>query len=374
MNKLLSQLCAFLQGYAKGRVRYAKDELSKAVATEFCLTKKRSVFYQDEFAIRFSSVRGSSFSNGVLSLSALQEYDQRPFIVCVVNPEMIELLLANATFLKKISHSSQQLRTDNIRGTFLGHDILRVYEGIVNSPEFFDELFDIHSQFTWDENIARLVESTNAIVPTGQRFEPTDEDRENILVSPTIARSLSEHPEYIQLGQELNGLVEKNLEAILEAAKIDNVNLRGNKIEQIITTAGNYHTLEDFSRTLSLGHEVKVDIKTKILTLSSSPKGYNIDKVLKTLAIGKTVFSFFFIAINPDEEFVVTCLVSILDKKILNATRIQFHWAGRNSRGVTQLTGDLAGLFADDFKETVDIEQAQAFLQNLLELRPPDNS
>lgn len=374
MNKILSQFCSFLLSYAKSHPQCTKDEISKAAAKEYSLRKKRSVYFREEFAVRFSSVQGSTFSNGVLSLSALQEYDQIPFVVCVVRPHGVELLLANSTFLKKISHSSQQLRVDNIRGTFLGNDILREYEGIENRPEFFDELFDIHLQFTWDENIARLVESTNSITPTGQRFEPTESERQKILASPAIAKLLSTHPEYIQLGKELDSLVVQNLEAILEAAKIENINLRGNKIEQIITTAGNFHSLEDFSRTLTLGHEVKVDIKTKILTLSSNPKGYNIDKVLKALAIGNTVFSFFFIGINLEERFVVTCLVSILDEKILSATRIQFHWAGRNSRGVTQLTGDLNSIFAPDFSETINVQRAQEFLQNLIELRPPANS
>jgi len=40
--------------------------------------------------------------------------------------------MANTTFLKKISHSSHQLRVDNVRGSFLGHDIMREYEGIEN--------------------------------------------------------------------------------------------------------------------------------------------------------------------------------------------------------------------------------------------------
>lgn len=373
MNKTLNQFCFFLRSYAKNHPQCTKDEISRAAAKEFALSKKRSVYFRAEFAVRFSSVKGSSFSNGVLSLSTLQKYDQTPFVVCIVRPEGVELLLANSTFLKKISHSSQQLRVDNIRGTFLGHDILREYEGIENRPEFFDELFDLHSLFTWEENILRLVENTNAITPTGQRFEPTEQERQNILVSPEIAKSLSTHPEYIQLGKELDTLVDQNLEAILEAAKIENINLRGNKIEQIITAAGNFHSLEDLSRTLTIGHEVKIDIKTKIFALSSNPKGYNIDKVLRVLAVGNTVFSFYFIGINTNDKFVVTCLVSILDEKILSATRIQFHWAGRNSRGVTQLTGDFNSIFTPDFSETINVKRAQEFLYHLIELRPPAN-
>ena len=291
-------------------------------------------------------------------------------MVCVVHPNKLELFLSNSTFLKKISHSSQQLRLDNVKGTFLGHDILRVYEGIENRPEYFDELFEIHIQFTWEENLARLVESTNSIAPTGHRFEPTEEQKLNILQASEIANMLSNNAEYIQLGKDLTQIVDKNSAAILEAGNIDNINLRGNKIEQIITSAGNFHSLEDISRTLTIGHEVKVDIKTKLLTLASSPKGYNIDKVLKALAVGNTVFSFFFIGINTDLKYVVTCLVSIFDETILSSTRIQFHWAGRNSRGVTQLSGNLNGLFETDFTETINIKQTKEFLQKLIDLKP----
>lgn len=374
MNNTLKQFCDFVYAFAKKHPKATKAEISKAATEEFSLSRKRSVYYRDEFAVRFSSASGSSFSNGVLSLSSLEEYDQMPFVVCVVRPKSIEFLLANTTFLKKISHSSQKFTQGNIRGTFLGHDILREYDGIDNRPEFFDELFDIHQQFTWEENIERLVESTNAIIPTGKRFEPTEQESNNILLSPDIAEKLSTHPEYIQLGEDLAHLVEQNLAEILEAAKIENVNLRGNKIEQIITSAGNFHSLEDFSRTLKIGTDVKVDIKTKILALSSNPKGYNIDKVLKALAIGNTVFSFFFIGINLEESLAVTCLVSILDEKILSSTRIQFHWAGRNSRGVTQLSGDLSGIFDAGFSENINTRYAREFLQSLIDIKPPLSS
>jgi hypothetical protein len=288
-----------------------------------------------------------------------------------VRPQGVDLLLANTTFLKKISHSSQQLRVDNVRGTFLGHDITRTYEGIENKPENFAELFDIHAQFTWEENLARLVERTNAIVPTGQRFRPSRQQKTNILNAPEIASILSKNAEYIHLGNDLTQIVNVNLEAILDAGAIENINLRGNRIEQIITSAGNFHSLEDISQTLTIGPEVKIDIKTKILTLVSNPKAYNIDKVLKTLASGNTVFSFFFVGINTETRYVVTCLVSILDKTILNATRVQFHWAGRNSRGVTQLTGNLSRVFASDFSETIDVRQARQFLQSLIDLKLP---
>ena len=279
--------------------------------------------------------------------------------------------MANTTFLKKISHSSHQLRVDNIRGSFLGHDILRRYDDIENAPENFDTLFEIHNQFTWAENLVSLVERTNAITPSGARFIPSREQEKKILESPKTAKLLSKHPEYIQLYNELDALVRGKECEILEAAQIDNINLRGNAIEQIITKAGNFHSLEDISRTLILGPEVKIDIKTKILALASSPKAYNIDKVLKELATGNVVFSFFFIGIDVEASNIKTCLVSIFDRTILEATRVQFHWAGRNSRGVTQLTGDFVSIFNPHFSEAVDVPLAQKFLKELIDLKSP---
>jgi len=369
LNKILSELISFIRSYAANNPGCSKAEIAKETTSRFDLKKTRSVYYRPEFAIRFSTASGRSFSNVVLSLSALQKYDHLPFIVCVVRNRSVELLLANSTFLKKISHSSQQLRTDNIRGSFLGHDILREYNDIKNSPENFDILFEIHNQFTWQENLIRLIERTNAISPTGQRFIPSKEQRRNILKSPKIANLLSNHPEYLQLYNDLDRLVREKESEILKAAQIDNINLRGNTIEQIVTRAGNFHSLEDITRTLDLGPAVKIDIKTKILTLASSPKAYNIDKVLKELATGKTVFSFFFIGIDIEANTIKTCLVSIFDQTILRATRVQFHWAGRNSRGVTQLTGDFSPIFDSGFSEAIDTFSAEKFLKKLIGLK-----
>lgn len=126
-----------------------KGNLAALVKEEFGLTKDRSVFYNSQFAIRFSKAETANFSNTVLGLSALQKYDNKPFIVCLVLKDRNILLLANTTFLKKISHSSQTLRIDNIKGSFNGSDIFRVFNEIPNSPENFDELFEIHRQIPY---------------------------------------------------------------------------------------------------------------------------------------------------------------------------------------------------------------------------------
>ena len=144
-----------------------KEALTKHVLQRFALTTDRKVHYCDSFAIRFSRSSSRSFGNTVLSLSALQKYDNRPFIVCVVTPTENYILLANTTFLSKISHSSQELRVNNIKGSFNGSDIMRNIVGFDNVPDNFEELYATHESFTFEENLERLVEATNSIVCIG---------------------------------------------------------------------------------------------------------------------------------------------------------------------------------------------------------------
>jgi hypothetical protein len=92
--------------------------------------------------------------------------------------------MANASFLKKVSHSSQILRVDNVKGSFNGSDIVTDYEGTPNVPECFAELFALHSAFTWEENLERLVEATNEIVARNNRFQPSDGEIQSMLAAP----------------------------------------------------------------------------------------------------------------------------------------------------------------------------------------------
>ena len=187
---------------------------------------------------------------------------------------------------------------------------------------------------------------------------------------PTPCPDLWRSCEYLQLERDLSHAVKARSEAILQAVQTDNINERGNRIEQIITEAENVHTLQDLTRRLDSGPEIRIDIKTKVFGLASNPKAYNIDKVLRVFAAGNTLFCFFFVGIDRQSRLVATRLVSVLDRTILRATRIQFHWAGRNSRGVTQLTGDLTNVFNPRFRGVIEGAEAEAFLQHLIDLKP----
>jgi hypothetical protein len=47
--------------------------LTSMVVKQFNLARDRPVYYNDTFALRFSQATNSSFSNTILSLSALQK-------------------------------------------------------------------------------------------------------------------------------------------------------------------------------------------------------------------------------------------------------------------------------------------------------------
>lgn len=364
----LTRACQFILRYRSQHPDSQKDEIAAATAQQFGLTLARKVYVGRDFSIRFSHAGGSSFSNVVLSLSALRPFDEHPFVVCVVRPSSIEFLLANTTFLKKISHSSHQLRIDNVRGSFLGHDIMRRHGSLENRLEHFEALYAIHRERTWEENLKRLVGATDEIVGTVARMVIGPLQEQAILGAADLAAEISNDAEYVAIAERLRHSANIRSAEILAATAIDNVNLRGNRIEQIITEAGNFHRLDDLVFPLRAQSRVLVDIKTKVLTLQSNPKGFNIDKYLRTLSEGNTVISFFFVGVDPNTRIVRTGFASTLDETVINATHVQFHWAGRNSRGVTQLTRDLSAVFGPGFRERVNAAHARVFLQELIEL------
>ena len=384
-DKAIDQLVVFLQE----NQGLDKANLSKLVMKKYNLTKDRSVFYCDNYAIRFSSAKKlSAFSNCVLSLSNLRKFDDRPFIVCLVLPNENYLYLANTSCLSKISHSSHDLRVNNIRGTFLGHDIMRDIDGIKNSPENFKDLFLFHEQFGFEGNLERLVEATNNIVGTKTRVQLNDKDIKNILESPKRAQSFINSNYFIELSKDLCQRVSKVKNEICIAAWIDNVNIRGRVIEYLITAesgdeikrktieALNNKTnlppiitkdkLGDYSRSFK-DYITETDIKTKILFLDANPKAYNIDKILEFLSDEKSVYLLYFVGVNSNNE-ISTRLCSMFEYDLLNNTKSMKHWAGRNTRGVTQFYGHIIKDLLTKTSNHINLEYAIKRLKEMINL------
>jgi len=362
VSKAAKDICDAVPGISK-------SQLAERIAEDFHLSKARSVYFGDDFAIRFCHASGASFSNCVVSLAVIKSFDHLPILVCILRSTGVETVLANSTFINKVSHSSHKLTVTNIRGTILGHDILKEYDRMRNAPENFEALFARHNELAWDDNLERIVENTHAIIATGERFQPTDAERSLILASVNVADETSRNRLTDCIEEELTVLVQARKMLLMQAAKIDNGNLRGNTIESILTEESSIHSLEDQEFKLKNGVRLLVDIKSKLLDRkSSSPKLYNVDKFLKELADGNTLLSLFCIGIDVDHNATTCRLVNVFDSTILNATRVQFHWAGRNSRGVTQLAGDVSEIFESDFSPKIDVKVATAFVTDLLAL------
>lgn len=344
-----------------------KAQIEAAFSNRANLKKERSVYVGNGYAIRFSEANTGSFSNVVLSLSALQKYDANPMVICVVRPDRLDFRLANATFLKKINQTSHNLRVDNIRGSFLGSNIMDEYEGIPNRPDHFDELMAFHAEFAWEENVERLVEATNAIVARATRFVPVGDDLSIIRDAPIRAAEALKLPRVAEIEHELTAIIQRRRDELLMAARLDNVNIRGNTIEQLITGELNGHRLDDLTYDLPGDATLIVDIKTKLLDRASAPKAYNVDKMLRTLSHPGSIFCFYFIGIDAGRGAIRSHIVSIFDPVVLSATRIQTHWAGRELRGVTQLTGNVSDIFEPHYRPSVDVQRAKALLTQLIE-------
>lgn len=366
-----------------------KEKVKILVQKRFSLIKDRSIFYNDNFAIRFGyngKNNKKHISNTVLGLSTIKNYDNKPLIFCIVTHSVNHLLLINTTFLNKVSHSSKDLRINNIRGSINCSDIIMEYDGIPNEPSNFESLYAYHSEIAFEDNLERLVESTNNIVGRIPKFNISEQTKTKIINSIDLAQSFISSKDYIDLQCDLRERVAKVQGEIAIAALIDNVNLRGRVIEYLITDTGsnlknqiisalraksplpNFTTpdnLGDYSKKYPL-YNTETDIKTKVMFLVGNPKGYNIDKLLEFLATEKAVYMIYLLGIN-DKGKIVASLCSCFDKRLLQTTRLQHHWAGRNTRGVTQFIGDgIRKILDSKENSTIDKESAKKFLLDLI--------
>jgi len=366
-----------------------KNKLADAVKKEFSLTTDGKIYYCDDFAIRFGwngKDNRKRISNTVLALSRIKCYDDRPLLFCIVTHFENHILLINTTFLKKVSHSSQALRIDNIRGSINCSDIMAEYNSFENTPENFESLYAYHIGLSFQDNLERLVDSTNGIVGRIPKFIVTDKIKKQIMEAVPRAQSFITSPEYQDLKADLDDRVSKVQGEIAIAAFIDNVNIRGRIIEYLITDNGsdlktriidalnNKTPLPEFKTEDKLGDYSKeypsfyteTDIKTKVLFLDGNPKAYNIDKLLEFLATQKSVYMVYLLGIDPAGQ-IVARLCSALDERLIEATNIQHHWAGRNTRGVTQFVGqDLKDILDSPCCSTIDSSKAYKFIELLI--------
>lgn len=69
-----------------------------------------------------------------------------------------------------------------------------------------------------------------------------------------------------------------------------------------------------------------------------------------------------------EDDEIHTKLISVFDSELLNATKVQFHWAGRSSRGVTQFDGHELEKIIFSNQITIDESKATEYLEYLISL------
>ena len=230
------------------------------------------------------------------------------------------------------------------------------------------------------------METTNNIVPHKTKFDVDIESEKVILNAPARAIEFLESVHFQELREDLDARVERVKDEIVIAAFNDNVNLRGRIIEELITS-DNPRTIKALTKSLRDGTMLSIntdqdlgdygrvfdgfttetDIKTKVLFLQSAPKAYNIDKLLQFLSEEESVYLLFLIGIAEDDE-IHTKLIPVFDSELLDATKVQFHWAGRSSRGVTQFDGHELEEIIFSNQISIDADKAIEYLEYLISL------
>ncbi|MDR2456903.1 MAG: hypothetical protein LBD41_00230 [Clostridiales Family XIII bacterium] len=81
----------------------------------------------------------------------------------------------------------------------------------------------------------------------------------------------------------------------------------------------------------------------------------------------RSVFLFYFIGIMP-KQIIGQVLISMFQDDLRNSTHLLAHWAGRNSRGVAQFSGQVLDNLIKTPNNNIDIKQSQEYLNHLMEL------
>lgn len=351
----------------------SKKELIKKLVSELKITKEgRSVYTNGSLYFRFSESKKDSvnFSNTVLSIKKLVSYDTKPFLVVLVTPSKNYIMLANTTFLNKVSHSSKLFTEENLTGSFNGGDILKVYNGIPNIPNNFETLFELHKKNNLQDNIKMLAQKTKEISGKIEKFVPNETESQNILDSVKRTVEFMTSDNFRILRESFENKVNTVKAKICNEALNENVNLRGRVVETLVSgeLSDSLFTSNDLNDyEIQIGkYKVGVDIKSKILTKESNPKGYNVDKFLRFLSEENTVYLTFLVGF--DETQTKTAFFTPFDSEIIRTVEVQKHWSGKNSRGTIQYSGKtLSAMLTGNYESEISEENARLFLQVLIQ-------
>ena len=370
----------------------SKDDLKSIIVNQFNLTKTdTSLYCCDDFTVRFCEQKTKGDMTGaVVGLRKIIKHDTRPFLVCLLNSyeKKIQIYLANTSFINKISHSSQEVtldwanNSDKIRGTVTGSNIIKSSCGLDNNIDNIIELYNLHLKNTLKDNLKRIVDLTCSIIARKEKFIVTN--KKSILNSVADTINFLKSNNFRILKEELDNKVSSVSKEITMAFKISNPKTRGDYIEFLITSNNNSkkdeviknlksgktqeldmkNDLGDFCKFFG-ETKIEIDIKTKRLARISTPKLFDIDKMLSFLEEPNSVFLFYFIGINK-QEIVYTSLTSCFQKTLMSSYRKTKKWAGRKRRGHVQCDGGVIKELTHSQDNEIDVEKSEEEIERLI--------
>jgi len=206
---------------------------------------------------------GQRIPNTVLSLRRLGEFDDRPVIGAAVRSDGVDWFCMNSTFITQVSHSSNHLSTERVRGSFLGTDVaneLVAADGtssrkLAKTVSNLSALYAWHRTFDWQVNLSRIVEATQGRTSLREAFQLDDDDKAAICENLKATTAAAAGQRYSVAWKALDAAIQAvSAEVIAAASASTDPKSRGDRIEEVVV--GACSALEEVSGT-SGGHALK---------------------------------------------------------------------------------------------------------------------
>lgn len=358
-----------LQNYLKENEKslLKEKDISKKLIEKFDLKLYKSILYNEFFAMKISLCNKKNYSNSVTSLKNLIKFNDVPILNLVMKKNRIDVYLINLTLIKKVTHSSPNLEINNICGSIVGSDIIKNKFQFDNCLDNIDILFKEHLENDLNQNLKRIINNTKSAKSKKQKFIPSEHEKK--LIFDSINSSYIFIKNYYEIFTNyISELIKNNEKQIIELRKIENNKVRGTELENLFKNISdvknlNKHDLGNFEIDYN-GFTIKINVISKLIDKKGSPKDYNIDKILKFLSQGNTIYLNLIVGIG--DNFVKSRLISIFDEKLINNINITDKWSGFNRKGCTQYSNETMNMVLDNNENIIDFESSKEMLDKFI--------
>ncbi|MBK9273030.1 MAG: hypothetical protein IPM49_00630 [Flavobacteriales bacterium] len=364
----LDEAVAKLEEIAKAE-RYNKEAVKRQLLAKGFHKVGRSLLgcknEQGDLVAVFTLVDSKkSTSNTITSLKNILKHDELPFVAVFLDKSAVRFKLANSSLIKKASHSSQGITLERIKGSINGGDILNTLGDVLNEHAHLAELFAQHKDEDHAEHRERIVEATQAIKGRAPATPPDwDAVEENLRDgSGLLDKAILE-----EIRRTLFDRVASMRQAILACASHTSPKAFGDCVERMILSTDPAHALGDI---LFANGRVAVDIKGRKAGVPSSPKAFNVQKLVDHLSKGPGAALFFTVTVDVQAGTVACTLIHMLHPELMKHYWHDVRWSGRGSLGTLSLKGDLSAVLNTTERLDLDAPAAITRLRELLGEEP----